>query len=195
LKGIDDIRIKGTIEMKSSLLLIGLIGLFGCKSDGVCEDSDFLMTNFFQELLEGGFTDKETLDTDHSYTFVLSEDKILCAIGYESQKNVVDYRIELKNQNDSILFNEIMSFNHKRIEYKSVGNILLSSKDTFTITRKVNSGANSASDHIGRVAHRDNSDSISFPITKGQLTVIDVNFDSIRGINFAIPLLDLEVKH
>ncbi len=183
--------------MKNSLIILfsGVIALFGCKSEGICEDSDFLMTNFFEKLLDDGFTDEVTVDANHSYTFVLSQDKILCGIGYESQKNVVDYRIELKNQNDSILFNEIMRFNHKRIEYKSVGNILLNSQDTFTLTREVNSGAKSSIDHIGRVAIREGSESIIFPITKGQLTIIDVNFDSIPTAKFAIPLIDLEVKH
>jgi len=185
-------------QIKQALLICWVvINSFGCQPNGVCEDSIFLTTDLVQELIDqGGFEEEFTGDgAVHSYTFVLSEDKILCGIGYRSVKDV-DYQIELRNQHDSILFSEIMQFKHRKMEYKSVGNIFLNSKDTFLITRKANSGISTKSDLIGTIIISDDSPSpIIFPVEHGPLKIIDVNFDSIASAKFAIPLIDLEVKH
>jgi hypothetical protein len=173
-----------------------VINLFGCQPDGACDDSSFLTTDLVDKLVDqNGFEEEFWMDARvHAYTFVLNQDKILCGIGYQSVKNV-DYFIELKNQNDSILFSEIMEFKHRKMEYKSVGNITLHAKDTFIISRKANSGTTTASDLIGPVCRSISKSRIIFPIEHGPLKIIGISYDSSSKPTTSFPIIDLEVNN
>ena len=183
-------------KTKFSLILLLTIALFSCKKGKFkTNDSDF--QHIFNNLIDSGKEADEFMDTEvHSYTFVLSENKTIKSIGYESQKSMrsTDYVIEIiKNTDSSIVYTGNHKFNFRKLSYV-VPNyaVNLESGVHYTIKRIQTNWGQDISNTIGHLVRTEAS---NYPLNSGVLSILESNFyDSGETFGtkfFALPRIDI----
>ena len=195
-----------------SFLLIG----FSCRKQKVkisCDHSSSSFQSIFQSMILNEHTDEVFFDTEvHEYSFVLSEDKEVCEIGYQSQPEIFSalYLMEIIDSSTGMI---IYSGNHNFSSTETsfvtpsstinspfaaplASTIVIQSGVTYTLRRTIllNNANGQFSNLIGRVARRGE---MSFPYTEGAMTITSTNFYQANPsgggslLNYAVPYIDL----
>ncbi len=189
-----DLRKRIIYLMALSLLVIG------CKKANFnTKKTDF--QEAFNEQLTAGNEGRITMDTEvHTYTFVLSEDKTLLSVGYQSQEAIktTNYLIEIRDNNDSsIIYSQESAFKSNKMSYSTTGTpITLHSGVSYSISRIQTNWAGNITNTIGHIVKTSESD---YPISFGALTITGSNFHD-HGENdtnlryFGLPRIDIELE-
>tara|TARA_B100001059_G_scaffold117340_1_gene117608 strand:- start:295 stop:801 length:507 start_codon:yes stop_codon:yes gene_type:complete len=158
-------------------------------------------------------TDEVFFDTEvHEYSFVLSEDKEVCEIGYQSQPEIFSalYLMEIIDSTTGmIIYSGNHNFSSSETSFVTpsstinspfaaplASTIVIQSGVTYTLRRTIllNNANGQFSNLIGRVARRSE---MSFPYTEGAMTITSTNFYQANPsgggslLNYAVPYIDL----
>lgn len=174
-----------------------MIALISCNKEKFhTYDSDF--QELYNELIDNGHDHEMTWDSEvHSYSFILSEDKVLSAIGYQSHPDLggVNYLMEITDDTDSsIIFSENYTFSTSEISYATLSAPLtLMEGVPYTINRIQTNWTTYITETIGNVVMTTSSD---YPISFGDLTITESNFHDYGLTNswskfLALPRIDL----
>mgnify|MGYP006901764163 CR=1 FL=1 len=185
------------IYKKSSFLLLLVFALMSCKKGKVkTNNSDF--QNIYNNLIDSGNKTDNTWDAEvHSYTFILSENKAITSIGYQSHPDLssTDYLIDIINNNDSsIVYSSGHRFNSNVLAYVTPNSpIVLQSGVSYTLNRIQTNWGQYITETIGHLVHTAPSD---YPITHGVLTITETNFHDFGSTNSwakfqALPRIDI----
>ena len=183
-----------------SFLIIGL----SCRKQEVkssCDPSSTSFQSIFQNMTLNGHTDDVHYDTEiHEYTFVLSQEKEVCELGYQSQPatSSVPYLIEIiDNATSTIIYGGNHIFSSSETSFVTPPlTIALQTGISYTLRRTIllNNANGQLGNIIGRVARKDQ---MNFPYSEGIMTVTDANFyqtnsptgGSLQDV--AVPYIDL----
>lgn len=177
------------------LILTGLLS--ACDDDPVqvCNHSFSEFQLLYKTLTQGLAKDIVSYDTEiHEYNFVLSADKTLCAIGYQSHPSIpnVPYQIEIIDSVSGLsLMKESFTFSSSATSYVAPKNkVLLAAGTTFILRRTQINWGNTIQNASGRVAAIDN---LVYPVISGDLFITSSNFFQNGGPlkNKGIPFIDL----
>lgn len=181
-----------------------------------CDHSSSSFQSIFQSMILNEHSDEVFFDTEvHEYSFVLSEDKEVCEIGYQSQPELSSalYLIEIvDNTTGTIIYAGNHNFSSSETSFVTptstinspfaaplASTIDLQSGVTYTLRRSIflNNANGQFSNLIGRVARRGE---MSFPYTDGIMTLTSANFYQVTPsgggslMNYAVPYIDLIFK-
>ncbi len=181
-------------------LMIFSLVVISCKKEKFnTKNTDFQKA--FNEKLDAGSESAITMDTEvHSYTFVLSEDKSLASIGYQSVEAIetANYLIEIRDNSDSsLVYSEESTFKSNKMSYITAGApIVLQGGVSYSISRIQTNWTGNITNTIGHLVKTSESD---YPISYGILTITESNFHD-HGKNdtnlryYALPRIDMELK-
>lgn len=171
--------------------------LLSCKKS-ILKSNTSEFTKIYDQLLDDGKTEKVTLDTEvHSYTFILSEDKNLKSIGYQSHSNLstTNYEIEIIRDSDSsVVYSNVHQFSSTSISYVSLTTPLsLQNGVSFTVRRIQSNWLPDISNTIGHVIKTEQTD---YPLHYGTMKITKTQFHDKQTLNpsldyFALPRIDL----
>ncbi|NOQ71461.1 MAG: hypothetical protein GQ574_05645 [Crocinitomix sp.] len=160
------------------------------------EDSDF--QNIYNNLIDDGNDWEVTMDTEvHAYDFILSEDRTIKSIGYQSHSDLTstEYVIGILNNIDSsIVYSEGHLFNSDDISYAIPSSTVnLESGVPYTISRIQTNWATYITQTIG---HGVRTDSTHYPVSNGVLTITETNSHDYGETNYyltdyILPRIDL----
>ena len=169
-----------------------------------CDHSSSSFQSIFQSMILNEHSDEVFFDTEvHEYSFVLSEDKEVCEIGYQSQPELSSalYLIEIfDNTTGTIIYAGNHNFSSSETSFVTpTSTIDLQSGVTYTLRRSIflNNANGQFSNLIGRVARRGE---MSFPYTDGIMTLTSANFYQVTPsgggslMNYAVPYIALIFK-
>ena len=166
--------------MKYTITTLSIIVFFFCSCGGnmVCEESVLPISTIGDNLLQNNqYILDEWMDTDiHEIEFVLNQDMTLCGVGYKSQEDDNEYLITITDNDNLIVFEDLMSFDSNRLELQEVENIRLSNGETYTLSRNCTNCTNVES-RIGEMYRTSNNSSqFSFPLQSDELTILGSKF-------------------
>ncbi|MBL7898274.1 MAG: hypothetical protein JNJ99_07050 [Crocinitomicaceae bacterium] len=186
--------------LKYTFVFISLVTFVSCKKDKLdTRNSEF--QNIYNDLIGPG--NKQDISFDavvHSYTFTLSENKTLTAIGYQSHPNLSNtpYMIEIrKNTDSSIVYSSEHQFSSTDISYVSpTSPVNLQSGVSYTISRIQINYTQYVTDRVGHLVPTEESD---YPLSFGVLTITETNFgDQVEYQNsskyHSLPRIDIELQ-
>jgi hypothetical protein len=183
------------------LILILTFGILSCTSnnDETVDNnttSDFQL--LFQNLINSNYTDEVTFDTEiHEYTFVLSTNKEISKIGYQSQPGIATtpYLMEIvDNSTSNIIYSGAHIFSSTETSYRTPHSVInLQAGVSYTIKRIQINWGNNIENTIGRLIM---NTPMSFPYTHGIVTITSTNFHQNGGPikDIAIPFIDFIFK-
>ena len=194
---------------KTSLKNIGLVVVFGLTIIGCSPSPPPLpppppcntVNTTFDQLYNNvvtlpGHQNTNTFDTEiHEYTFMLSQSKTICSIGYQSQPATASttYLMEIIDPSNTVIYSGNHVFSSANTSYVSITPTAIIANQPYKIRRTillVNAGNNFAN-IIGRVVNQPGA-LVSFPQTFGIMTVTSANFYQNGGplLNQGIPYID-----
>jgi hypothetical protein len=193
------------VTMRTNLALFlmswPIIFLFSCTDDDdmvavlTCDTTTSEFQDLYASLLANGYLDRVFYDTEiHEYTFQLDVDAEVCAFGYESQHDSPNtpYTLEIENiDSGQVIYSEELVFSDQVTSYVAPGMTVNLMANTSYALRRIQLDWNgNIGNTIGRLA---TSDSISFPLTSGNLTILESNFYQNGGPvpNGGVPFIDL----
>jgi hypothetical protein len=187
---------------KISILFILGIALVGCsKSDPGPTPTPAAVCNTtgteFQTIFGTGGTVTNDYDV-HSYDFVLTQNKTICKIGYQSTTyNMSNPYIIKILQGTTVIYNQPHTFSNTATSYITpTATINLTAGITYTIERiQTNSGSFNM-ENVGRVRNQ-----TTYPIASSFMSIVSSDFyfvsangtvlPNTTGVNFAIPYIDI----
>ncbi len=174
--------------------------LISCKKDKF-ETNNSEFENVYNVLIDSGNETDITWDAEvHSYSFILSENRSITSIGYQSHADLstTDYLIEIINNNDSsVIYSSGHQFSSTDISYGSpTGAINLQSGIPYTLNRIQTNWGQYITETIGHIVKTEPSD---YPISYGVLTITETNFydfgsESSWTKNKALPRIDIVLE-
>lgn len=115
-----------------------------------------------------------TYDYDvHSYNFVLSQNKKVCSIGYQSVPNNVNtsYKIKIL-QGTTVIYNQLHTFSSTATSYVTpITPVNLAAGITYTIERWQTNSGNSNTDNVGKIKLLS-----TFPYNSGYMSITGSKF-------------------
>jgi hypothetical protein len=143
-----------------------------------------------------GHQNTNTFDTEkHEYTFMLSVNKTICSVGYQSQTAIAGtpYLIEILDASNNVIYAGNHVFSSVNTSYVSITPTAIIANQQYTIRRTillVNAG-NAFINIIGRVVNQPGA-LVSFPQSFGIMTITGANFYQNGGplVNMGIPFID-----
>ena len=152
-------------------------------------------------MILNGHTDDVFIDTEiHEYTFVLSENKEVCEIGYQSQPAISTalYLIEIiDNTNNLAVYSGNHIFSASETSYVTPGsttNLQLETSYTLRRTILLSDANGQFGSIIGRIARKSE---MNFPYTDGIMSITSANFyqasnpGGVSLLDDAVPYIDL----
>jgi hypothetical protein len=192
---------KNYLKKISTLVVLGIVFIGCSKSDpdpiptpaAVCNTTG----TEFQTIFGSAGTVTNDFDV-HSYDFVLTQNKTVCKIGYQSVPYNVSnpYTIKIL-QGSTIIYNQTHIFNDTATSYVTPTTAInLTAGVTYTIERvQTNSGPWNL-DNVGRVRNQ-----TTYPVTSSFMSIVSSDFyfvsangsvlPNTTGVNFAIPYIDI----
>jgi hypothetical protein len=161
----------------SFIFFLVSVALISCKKGKFkTNDSDF--QNIYNSLIKSKHDADITWDAEvHSYNFVLSENKSITSIGYQSQPelNSTDYIIEILNNTDSsVVYSGSHQFSSNELSYVVPNNLInLQSGVHYTINRIQTNWGQYITETVGHLVHTEQSD---YPLNYGVLTITESKF-------------------
>lgn len=181
-----------------TLLMLLLINLSACKK-AKFKNNNSEFEQIHNQLIDNGNEADETMDVEvHSYTFTLSENKTLSAIGYESNPDLsnVNYLIEIiKIADSSTIYSGQHQFSDNDLTYVTpTSTVNLESNVVYQLNRVQTNWGPYITQTIGHLVRTTASD---YPMNAGALTITKSNFFDYGEqpqswtTNFALPRIDL----
>ncbi len=169
-----------------------------CSSDepeSICDESTSEFQSLFQSMIASGHSDDVTFDTEiHEYTFVLSADKELCKIGYQSVDEIEStaYLMEIvDNSSNTTIYSDSHVFSSSNNSYVTPSTTIeLKSGVSYSIKRIQTDWDPYISYTIGRLARKE---TMAFPYSSGIMTITGADFYQNGGplTDMAVPYIDL----
>ena len=140
--------------------LIGIIVIisfmFSCNNNDdnsdlelnqVCDSSNTTFNQLFNNVLsDPSNIEEDTMDVaTHGFTFEVTSNATICGIGYRSQSTfeLYPYLIEIyDNTNNVLVYSDNHTFSSTNTEYVSIGPIILTGGNSYTIKRIQNNFTN-----------------------------------------------------
>ncbi len=195
---------------KKTFILILMIGfILSCNNNDddatnleqaqICDSSNTTFNQLYNiQLNDPNIFDYVSMDGEtHGYTFEVITDKRICGIGYRSQPTfeMFPYLIEIyDNTNNSIVYSDYHTFSSVATEHVSIGSILLTAGNSYTIKRVQNNSANDISILVGRLISTPNMEDMNFPLLLDNLIITESWFTRlIEGtiVSVGLPYIDL----
>lgn len=173
------------------------VSISSCTDDDitpVCDGGNIDFVSLYASVIQSGAADKNFLDTEiHEYTFVLSQTKNVCKIGYQSHADIAStpYQIEIVDSSATVVYSGSHIFSSSEASYVSPNStVTLHANMPYTIRRIQTNWGNYITNTIGRVAI---SPTMNFPYTFGIMTITGSNFYQNGGpsVNAAVPCIAL----
>jgi hypothetical protein len=185
---------------KFGFLALILILSIGCKKAKFkTNNSDF--QNIYNELIDSGRDADVTWDAEvHAYTFVLSENKAITSIGYQSHEDLAstNYVIEVVNNSDSsIVYSAGHQFSSNDLSYVSPASpIQLQGGVSYTIKRIQTNWGQYITETVGHLVRTEQSD---YPVSHGVLQITETSFYDVGTTspwtkNEALPRIDIVLQ-
>lgn len=137
------------------------------------------------------YTDDVWMDLEtHEYTFELSQNGYICAIGYQSQNGYTgSYGIEISDAN-TVIYTGTHTFSGTATQFITINPVLINAGDTYTIRRTILTPV-SPVDVLGR-GLRIPGNNVPYPVSYGYLTITASSFYGGGGpVNdIVIPYID-----
>lgn len=193
-----------TMTKKILLGIFILIGLISCTNDddnnnldeeAICDSTNTIFSQLYNDLSSTSSNIEETtMDTEtHSYNFEVSENKIICQIGYQSLPSFssTPYLIEVyDNTSNTLLYSDNHIFSSISTDYISIMPIQILVGHSYTIRRTQNNSGNNVANLIGRIIYGNST----FPNNFEELTITSSSFygGGNPGNDFwGIPYIDI----
>jgi hypothetical protein len=164
-------------NLKNVCVMLVSIALISCeKGKFKTNNSEFQM--IYNDLIKSGNEADITWDAEvHAYEFVLSENKSITSIGYQSHANLnsTDYLIEIiDNTDSSIVYSGGHQFSSDKLSYVVPNSpINLQSGVSYTLKRIQTNWGQYITETIGHLVKTEQSD---YPLTYGALTITETRF-------------------
>ncbi|CAG5081445.1 hypothetical protein [Parvicella tangerina] len=188
--------------MKIRIVLLITLGvalmLSSCKK-GKLKSSNSDFSDLYNQLISDGYETDNTWDAEvHSYNFVLSSNKTLNSIGYQSHEDLssTPYIIEIFNLDDSVVvYSGDHIFDVNDISYETPNTtVSLQAGVNYQVSRIQTNWGQYVTETIGHLVKTDDS---VYPVSSGVLTITESNFhdfgeqDLSWAKNQALPRIDL----
>ncbi len=179
-----------------SMFFISCNNSNGSTCDPTNTDFQQLIANAVASNPVGTYLDDVWMDLDtHQYNFSVTSAESICGFGYQSQGGFTgQYGIEIRDiTNSNVLYSNQHSFSATATDYVQLPNpIQLTVGIEYAILRTV-LNRQDLDDQLGRGLRRQNGQSIPYPLSQGNLTILSSTFFGSGGPvnNIVVPYIDL----
>jgi hypothetical protein len=152
------------------------------ETEAICDYSNTSFNHLYNNLVNSSSNqDETTMDLEtHSLNFEVSENKIICGIGYKSLTffDTTPYLIEIyDNTSNTLLYSDSPIFSYSSTSYISITPIDIEIDHSYAIKRIQLDRNGNIGNTIGRIVHGN----LNFPKTLGALTITGPSFYGTGG--------------
>ncbi len=152
------------------------------ETEAICDYSNTSFNPLYNNLVNSSSNqDETTIDLEtHSLNFEVSENKIICGIGYQSLTffDTTPYLIEIyDNTSNTLLYSDSHIFSYSSTSYISTTPIDIEIDHSYAIKRIQLDWNGNIGNTIGRIVHGN----LNLPKTLGELTITGTSFYETEG--------------